>query len=146
MPEYPLIISVILRGAFQIRTVPRPPGKTACRPRPIAISFPRACKIRRRDWHPEYCYRRHMTRPASFFVSCVRLHLNGGIGRGRRKTRRFPVTPVMPTPPGSTTREIGISGGENITRYRRLPMATILIQTFPSPPALHRGTTVKAAQ
>ncbi|EHM50317.1 hypothetical protein HMPREF0880_01135 [Yokenella regensburgei ATCC 43003] len=34
-------------------------------------------------------------------------------GWGRRKTRRFPVTPVRSTSSGSATREIDLSGGRN---------------------------------
>lgn len=41
--------------------------------------------------------------------------------RGRRETRRFPVTPVRLTPSGSATREISLSGDGSMSRYRRLP-------------------------
>ncbi|EMY5093867.1 ash family protein [Salmonella enterica] len=53
-------------------------------------------------------------------------------GRGRRKTRRFPVTPVRSTPSGSATRGIDLSGGGNINPLQEVAtMATIPTQTHP---------------
>lgn len=53
-------------------------------------------------------------------------------GRGHRKVRRFPVTPVRSTPSGSATRGIDLSGGGNINPLQEAAtMATIPTQTHP---------------
>lgn len=98
----------ILRPRFQF--LHEPQNAACCHP-PSAVFSASTCKIRCRDWHPETPYWRHMTRLRLFLCVVRTATPQWRAERGRRKTRRFPVWPVMPTPLGSATREIGISSG-----------------------------------
>ncbi|WP_434062565.1 ash family protein [Escherichia coli] len=79
----------------------------------------RACKIRRRDWNPDKCYRRHIAHFASFLCrasGCISM-----VGwTGASQDAPVSCNTGSSNPVKFTTNEIGTSGGGITTRYRRL--------------------------